>query len=34
MINNELFEIVNFDEIKENKTIINNLTQEDCCLHL
>lgn len=29
MINNEIFEIVNFDEIEENRAIINNLTQED-----
>lgn len=29
MINNELFEIVNFDEIEDNGAIINNLTQED-----
>ena len=26
---NEVFEIVNFDEIEENRAIINNLTQED-----
>jgi hypothetical protein len=29
MINNEIFEIVNFDEIEDNRAIINNLTQED-----
>ena len=29
MIHNEVFEIVNFDEIEENRAIINNLTQED-----
>lgn len=29
MINNEIFEIVNFDEIEDNRVIINNLTQED-----
>lgn len=29
MINNEVFEIVNFDEIEDNRAIINNLTQED-----
>lgn len=29
MINNEIFEIVNFDEIEDNSAIINNLTQED-----
>ena len=29
MINNEIFEIVNFDEIEDNRDIINNLTQED-----
>ena len=29
MINNEIFEIVNFDEIEDNRALINNLTQED-----
>ena len=29
MVHNEVFEIVNFDEIEENRAIINNLTQED-----
>lgn len=29
MINNEIFEIVNFYEIEDNRAIINNLTQED-----
>lgn len=29
MINNEIFEIVNFNEIEDNRAIINNLTQED-----
>lgn len=29
MINNEILEIVNFDEIEDNRAIINNLTQED-----
>ena len=29
MVHNEAFEIVNFDEIEENRAIINNLTQED-----
>lgn len=29
MVHNEIFEIVNFDEIEENRAIINNLTQED-----
>ena len=29
IVHNEIFEIVNFDEIEENRTIINNLTQED-----
>lgn len=29
IINNEIFEIVNFDEIEDNRAIINNLTQED-----
>ena len=29
MINNEIFEIVNFDEIEDNRAIIENLTQED-----
>lgn len=29
MINNEIFEIVNFDEIEDNRAIINNLTLED-----
>ena len=29
MINNKIFEIVNFDEIEDNIAIINNLTQED-----
>ena len=28
MVHNEVFEIVNFDEIEENRAIINNLTQE------
>lgn len=29
MVHNKVFEIVNFDEIEENRAIINNLTQED-----
>ena len=29
MVHNEVFEIVNFGEIEENRAIINNLTQED-----
>jgi hypothetical protein len=29
MISNEIFEIVNFDEIEDNRALINNLTQED-----
>ena len=29
IVHNEIFEIVNFNEIEENRIIINNLTQED-----
>lgn len=29
IVHNEIFEIVNFNEIEENRNIINNLTQED-----